>query len=222
MTRNGKKGKRGGRAMPKGAPRALPTESSYPASKRVLLTFPFKQVLLESAAGVGTTYFYRMNSPYDPDFTGVGASAIGLSFWSQVYSNYRVTRCSARVAGSLAASSSGSISQMCLVPVANNATLPSNAGTWALRPGAKSMYLTLSGRTPDTFSASWDIAKVLGVSKSQFTSDMDFSAATSSNPARQAFFAVTLNSSGSVVAASASIFIYVTYEVEFFNPIPLQ
>jgi hypothetical protein len=196
--------------------------TTYPPSKRTILTYPSKLVLTESAANTGATYFYRINSVYDPDFTGVGGNALGFTYWNQLYSNYKVRRVVARLSANLSGASSAGLAEVCLVPVANNATLPSNSSTWSLRPGVRSQYLTLAGRQPSSITATWDIPTVLGVTKAQYDDDMDFTGTTSSNPARQAFFAVTLNVCGSATAGSIAYFLYITYEVEWFNPIPLQ
>jgi hypothetical protein len=47
---------------------------------------------LTGASGATVTRIFRLNSLYDPDYTGVGVTAYGLSQLSALYSKYLVTR----------------------------------------------------------------------------------------------------------------------------------
>lgn len=45
---------------------------------------------LTLTSGLSSSKLYRINSPYDPDFSGVGTSMAGYTQWSALYLRYRV------------------------------------------------------------------------------------------------------------------------------------
>jgi hypothetical protein len=79
------------------------------------MTFASSGGVAESAAGSGATYFYRLNSVYDPDATGVGASAIGYTTWAALYLNYKVHKVTVRVQGTVTGMSAGSFANVIIV-----------------------------------------------------------------------------------------------------------
>lgn len=56
----------------------------------------FVELSYSDTAGYSTSafadYIYRLNSIWDPDFTGTGTQPIGYNFWTAGYSRYRVWR----------------------------------------------------------------------------------------------------------------------------------
>lgn len=198
---------------------------SYPASKRVRLVWTENFVITESAASAGTFRYLRLNSVYDVD-TALGSTTTpGFTEWSAFYGNYRVWSTAIRLEAIVAQGTGGYIATICLVPNSSQATLPSNPATWPVQPQA--MHKTIVGYSSGgsnkvTFNRRYQIYKVCRVSKLQFQTDFDFTATTSSNPARQAYVAVTLQSSNSGAAAELVCQVYASMEIEFFNPIQLS
>lgn len=202
----------------------LPAVSTTPPSRRILMTYSTSISLTESAAGNGATYFYRLNSVYDPDSSGVGASAIGYSTWSALYLNYKVSRVTARIQGTAVCASGGFVNVI-MAPVPFQAVVPANKQTWKLIPG--SMFRATppnanGGPTIVNMSRSYDLARVARVSKRQYDVDMDWSGQVGSNPARQTYLLIAIDSVGSGTVGSFSYNIQLTYQVEWFNPVPMQ
>lgn len=69
--------------------------------------------------------------------------------------------------------------------------------------------------------ANYDLARLCRITPTQFQ-DMDYSGTIGSNPARQISLAVAYASSGSSIAGTLKYSLQITYEVEWFNPIPMQ
>lgn len=202
----------------------LPRTTTIPGRKAVM-TFSTTLALTESAAQAGNYWFYRLNSVYDPDASGVGAVAIGYNTWVTLFLNYKVTRVTVRAQGVVTGLSTGSFGNVILAPVPNQMVIPANKQTWKVIP--RSTLRTVSdvsvgGRNLFTISRSFDLASLANVTKAQYADDMDFSGAIGSNPARQIYLVVTVDSTGSTTAATLTANIQITYEVEWFNPVPIQ
>lgn len=223
------KGKSGKRSIPGQAawPKVrgnLPLVSQTPQSRRVLLSYSTSISLVESAAGSGATYFYRLNSPYDPDASGVGAVAIGYSTYAALFLNYKVHRVTVRLQGTTNPSTGGA-ARVTIAPVAYQAVVPANKQTWSLIPGSVTKLLSPNangGPSVANLVASYDNAAVARVTKQQYAVDMDWSGQIGSNPARQNYLMVAVDSVGSSTVATLNYNIQITYEVEWFNPVPLS
>lgn len=204
--------------------RALPPASFVPSSRSITMTYSNAYSIAEGAAGAGVAYFFRLNSVYDPDATGVGTTPMGYANWAALFLNYKVRKCTVRVQGT-ATAASGSLLNVTLMPVPGQAVIPANKFAWRTIHGAQ--FKTISpqangGRNMVDFVNTYDIAKVAGITKQQFDSDMDFSGAVGSNPARMMYLGVGIDSVGSGTLGTLVFSIQITYLVEWFNPVPMQ
>lgn len=221
--RSGRKNRPGGRG--KNRVQHLPLVSAPPQSRRVLTSYATAIAKVESAVSAGTTHFFRANSPYDPDSSGVGSSTFGYGNWTGVYQNYKVHRVTVRCQVQCYGMSTGGIGQVVVAPVANQSAVPSNPYTWKAIPYAKFVSLTNSNTGAPSVAnmvVSYDLAAVCHVSKQQFRIDMDYAGTAASNPDKQIYILFGLASIGSTTPVSATLGIEITYEVEWFNPLPLQ
>lgn len=189
------------------------------------MSFGTSVAVAESAAGLGGTYAFRLNSPYDPDSSGVGSSAVGYSTWSALFLNYKVRRVTARVQASVKGMAAGSMATVTVVPVAGQAVLPGNKETWKMARMAQFQNIVNAnegGKNIATFTMDLDNAKIACVTKQQYDTDMDFSGQVGSNPARQNYLIACISSSGSATTATMLLTIQLTYLVEWFNPVVMQ
>lgn len=204
----------------------MPRVSVIPANMHVRLTYYNSTQLGETVVGAGANYFYRLNSVYDPDASGVGSVAIGYNTYAGLFLNYKVHRVTVRfdgfVGGGTGVSSYGNVT---MAPVPGQAVVPTNRNTWKVIPGNVCASVTGAqngGKNHFSFTRSYDLAKVLQVSRSQYNNEMDFSGAIGSNPARQAYLMVAIDGAGSSSVVQMTYNISLTYDVEWFNPTPLQ
>jgi hypothetical protein len=181
--------------------------------------------IVEGAANAGAFRYMRLNSVYDVD-TNLGSTTTpGFTEWSAFYGNYRVHSTSIRLEAIASGGSAGSLAVVCLVPNSNQATLPSNPTFWAVQPQSvhKSILMYGSGGTNKvTFVRRYDIASIFRVTRQQFLTDFDYTATTGSNPSRQAYVAITILGIGSSSAETLLCNVYVSMDIEFFNPIQLS
>lgn len=216
-TRKGKGKKRTGQ-------RVLPLVTSVPAAKSILMTFSTNNSLVEAAAGTGASWFYRLNSVYDPDNTGVGATAAGYSTWAANFLNYKVRKVTVRVRA-IVTGSAGGAGIVITAPVPGQAVIPSNPSLWRSIRGSAVKMLNISsdgGHNSWEMTRSYDLAQWLGVTRQQYDDDMDFSGAVGSNPSRQLYFMVGVVSNFGSTPARTVYSIDITYLCEWFNPTPMQ
>lgn len=205
----------------------VPMMSKVPGSMRVNLTYsaPAQQIV-ESAAGTGVTYFYRLNSVFDPDASGVGAVAIGYNTYAGLYLNYKIHKVTVRLHGFAGGGTGNShFANVSMAPVPGQAVVPANRATWKTIPGGVTTSITSAangGLNRVDFSRTYDLARVACVTRQQYVTDMDFSGAIGSNPARQLYLMVALDSAGSSTVMGLTYAITISYLVEWFNPVPLQ
>lgn len=188
------------------------------------MTFAAQGAGSESAAGVGLNAVYRLNSVYDPDASGVGSTCGGYNTWSALFLNYKVNRVTVRVQGTVTCAS-GSMCQVVIAPLAGQAVAPSSPGYWKLIPRA-SVYTLVpnanGGKTTFEHTRTYDNAAIARLTKEQYAVDMDFSGIVGSNPARQNYVMVAMHSINSATPGTLVNAIQITYEVEWFNPVPMQ
>lgn len=192
--------------------------------RSALLTYSTTAVLTESGAGAGATYFFRLNSVYDPDYTGVGTVAIPYNTWAGIYLNYKVRRATMRLTGTYSGSS-GSSCVVTLAPVAYQAVVPTNVQTWRLLPYSvkkHGVHVGNGGQNLVAITATFDLAQVCRITKQQYAVDMDWSGQIGSNPSRVVFGGILFQPIGSLSPGSLIYSIDITYDVEWFNPVPMQ
>lgn len=180
--------------------------------------------LNEAAAGTGGAYFYRMNSPYDPDYTGTGSSAVPYSTWSATYQNYRVMKTTVRATLTMPTATAGAFSTVTIAPISAVAVVPSNPAVWKMIPYSVSRRIGKSidgGEKMAHIVATFNVPKVLHVTPREYR-DMDYSAPNNGNPTRECFIGVLCQATGSSLAAGWFLNMSITYEVEWFNPYVLQ
>jgi len=201
-------------------PRAVPN----PVSAHCVLGYSNKVNLIEPAAGTGSSHFFRLNSVYDPDASGVGSSALLYNFYAARFLNYRVNKATVRVQAAILSGLSGGFGEITLGAVPDQATIPSDPTTWKMIPGTvmKPISNTAAGPAVAELVGTWDLAKLVRFTKAQYNTEADFSAPTGSNPARQVFAFVGGESIGSSSATTFTISYQITYVVEWFSPLPVQ
>ncbi len=212
----------------KGSRKGLPLVPLPPmVGRRIRLTFCSKFGAIETAAGAGVYNFYRLNGPYDPDTSILSAATPGLSTYAALYSRMRVYSASIAVDG-IASAAAEFTAMVSIVPTAFQTVLPSNPDYWPVQRLAVSKpvppKLVVGGPAYTgnySLKANYNISDVMNVTRAQYLDEADFSSLTTSNPTRQAYFAVCLSTRSSVPMGIA-FYVRISYDVEFFDPFPLQ
>lgn len=159
------------------APAALIT-----AKRTVVFPYPQNSGLGEAAPLAGFAWTYRLNSLFDPDFTGTGVQPMGYDQFSALYGRYAVIRNSFDVTFANTTSLPIRVGYV----ISPQSTLPSNSAVWSMMPFSKSRTLGAvgSGKDVQTINGSTTFYKELGLTKRQYLDEADFSASTSASPLR--------------------------------------
>lgn len=206
----------------------LPFHLVVPRSNRCNLVYMASILLTEGAVGVGTAKMIRLNAPYDVDPSLGSTSVPGFSEMAAFYQSYRVTRAEIKVAFAPYGNGIGSVAELSLFPTATSA-VPSNAASWTVqRAGVSRITFQASSATASVsvpeLTLRVNIPKFLGLSKTQWLTDHQYTSATTTIPNKLVFAAVCLRGGGatSTTPASATATIRVAMECQFFDPVVLS
>lgn len=209
--RRQKKNRKGSRAL------AVPTTfiPGPTAQKRV---FCYESVfgLTEAAAGAGAFQSFRINSIFDPDYTGVGSSALGYTTYALLFARYRVLRVRVilRFVNQTAVAVGGQT-----VGVIFNASgvFSSNPLTWPAQPYAVSRVLQGNAggqHSLATIDMTPPLHKIAGVTRQQFMNDQDYSSTFGASPATSLYAHVFTHGKLSSSAESCRFEVRLVFDTE--------
>lgn len=197
-------------------PLPLYTTTGSVALKEVL-AYHQTGTLTEAAAGAGAFNTFRLNSIYDPDYTGVGSSAVGYSTRALFFGKYKVLR--ARISFRVWGSTGGN--SLVGIMFGGNTTFAANPLLWAVEPNSYSKMLqgnTGAQHSVVTFDISKEMHQFLGITKRQFEIDLDYQSSFGSNPQLQAY--ATIWVFGQSAAAQTVVYdVRIAFYTEFSQPL---
>jgi hypothetical protein len=157
---------------------------------------------VDATATVGVyAYLFRINSPYDPDYTFTGVQPVGFDSWAGIYSKYVVYSCDCCVRAT-SRTSLGTLN-VAMVPTVDN-TIVTLEAAYGSRRGA--IGTTTGGASPIVLRKNFPIHEVMGVSAAAIDIDDQFSSTTQgSNPTRPCYLQVIVNTSGASDAFSLAV-----------------
>lgn len=196
MNRNNKRNTRGRRGG------GLAPVTQITSKRTVEFRYPVTLLLGEAAPRAGFVWTFRINSIFDPDFTSTGNQPVGFDQFAALYGRYTVLRAHFEVIFSNVTSLPGRVGYY-LTP---QSSYPSASDVWCVQPHGKSAVAGALGSGKDTVTlrGSTSMFKELGVTRSQYMDDQDFSSTTSANPLRPLYLHVYVQ--GISPAGNASIY----------------
>lgn len=158
----------------------------------------------ESASGVGTFYSFRLNDLYDPNAAVGGFQPVAFDQVCTLYSRFRVVDVAADVE-----IMNTTTTPMTVVTFPSSAsTLPPSCQAWPLQPYAQSALLgsVNGGKSVWRNKRRYKIWDILGISKSQYMNEFDFTCTGSSGPLRAAYLHVCIYTrSGTIGVAGGNV-----------------
>jgi len=155
-------------------------------------------------------YVYRLNSLFDPDFTGVGGQPDGFDQWKALYNNYRVVACGVEVE----AVGGNGFGLLAIAPTTTSTAISSAEEVAGLRRSKSQVFTTTQrARVSDLYH----ISEVFGWNDMTVLSDSSCSAAVTTSPASQAYVHVAAETSGAsdIVYFRILLTYYSRFEVPF-------
>jgi hypothetical protein len=190
------------------------TAPLLPSSRVAKLAYNELVTATEASVGAGATYTFSLNSLFDPNSSGTGAQPVGFDQIMAMYGQFRVL--SARV--KVVYSNSGTVNETVGMFATFQPAFPANPAAWPCQPyGIASTVENSAGRSTTTLMKKFDIPTVLGLTKAQYLSDMDFVGTAAGNPTRQAYLVLWIRSLGAS-AGAAYINFSIEYDVQFSQP----
>ncbi len=176
--------------------------------------------LTSGTAGVaGGQYVFRLNSVYDPDYTGAGHQPYGYDTLASIYGRYLVKSVSVRI---IFSNPSADGVATCL------SITPANSGPFGMagltaeavaeKPQCRVALLNNTGSQVETYSSSFDLARLEGLSPAQYRAEADtYGAAVGSNPTLTPYLAVALADIVQTGGLTCQFGVELDYHVEFYE-----
>lgn len=195
-----------------------PRRGIYGFPDELVTTLRYADVItLTSAVGAVAINAFRMNSLFDPDFTGTGHQPYYFDQLAALYNSYTVIKSNLKVQFSLIANAIATTqpSGPCIVGIAtdDDATLVATASTLLEIPGSKSTFLNnaLGGNNVKTISVDYIPERDLGLS----SEDDTVGAAVGSNPSQVWYGVPYISETGLASPTSVNLKIDMTFQVRF-------
>jgi len=170
-----------------------------------------------TAAGNQGLYVYRINSIFDPDFTGVGGQPGGFDQLKALYGRYRVMAFRFKIQGEVL--TSGDSATLVAAPVDNSAFSTTAEALADLRHATNMSEMSF-GAAKANIQGMWHVGELLGYSDESMLANSNMDAAVSANPAFQQYLFVAYESSGAATAVWLSV--ELEYYVRMETPIAVQ
>jgi hypothetical protein len=197
------------------APLLAPLAPPLPARKFCKLRYvaAYNSV---SASTTAVERWYRLNSIFDPDGTGVGHQPLYHDQLANIYQAYRVHGAKVIVNISNASVSANIQTHIAFFPVRDDLTTPSSIDQAVEQWRCRSVILPTDG-TSVTFAQYYDCAKIQQVSKLRYKSSDDFMAGMGANPTRDTNWHMLVQSRDQSSSVTVNYTIEIIYYVELFG-----
>lgn len=208
----------------------VPKTPSMLVNRRVVLTWCGKINVTEGGVSAGAYNFYRLNAPYDPDASGTGNATPGLSTMYALFRSMRVLKTTLQFDGSVYNTGGGFnyAPIVSFVPTSFQPVLPSNPDYWPVQRMAKAVRMIgvnqyNAGQTGSSYSGSATYLPhvVANITRGQYMDESDYASPANSTPVRQLYVALCLSSNATTACAIGGL-VRISYEIEFYDPWPLQ
>lgn len=187
-----------------GLPRAIYTKLNY-----------VHHQTLQSVSGAATSYAFRLNSLFDPDYSGVGTQPYMRDQWSALYRNYQVFA----VKVSLLCSTGQTNGADMLVTLGSGDTyLTISDINTQIEQGA--MRTIVTNDTPKRMKRFYKLSKLFGVSPKEYSNQQTvFGAASGSNPSKEYYIIIGGIGADYVTTTSVEFNITISYYCKWWDRI---
>jgi len=166
-------------------------------------------ITMTNVAGLGA-YTYRMNSLFDPDFTGTGHQPMGFDQWSNFYSHYQVLASKIRVH---VLPPDTNLTGFAIYP-SNDITNLASYSVAREQPYAKSSWVNVGASILGSMNTSYMKIKKL---EARSTDSVNFSASINANPSNVKYWHMVLQSVSGSDISDIRLDIRITYYCKFFR-----
>lgn len=169
-----------------------------------------------AAIGLYAEYCYRLNSIFDPDFTGAGHQPYGFDTYQTLYSKYRVLKVEYTIRAT------AGVLNSCITVVPNNSLASIGSTTLAIET-PRSQYKVMNLTADEVvIKGKLDLASFNGRTKEQYSADDVFESIMTTNPPEVMGLHIGISNVSGATLSNAQFAVRLRYIVEFFDPIQLS
>jgi hypothetical protein len=192
-----------------------------PAANGVRVGFPAERTVtllycdydgFSSSTGVLGKYQYRLNSCFDPDFTGTGHQPMGFDQWAAYYNHYVVEECAYEVE----MSPTGTVYTYQATHISDDSTVPTNLSEIQELGGVVAMGTPYSSTNSHIFKGKVNIAKFFN--RSSIATDSELRALTTANPTETCYLNLFASNADPVQGQAFYFAVKLAYRVRFMEP----
>jgi len=199
-------------AVSRGAgPAAHGLRVGFPAERTVDLVYSDYDTM-SSSTGVLAKYQYRLNSCFDPDYTGTGHQPMGFDQWSAYYNHYVVESVDYEVQ----LVPSGTVYTYTATYLSDDTTVPTNFSEIAELGGVVALGTPYSSTNSHIYKVRVNIAQFYN--RQNIASDNELRALVTANPSETAFLTVFAANADPVQGQAFYFGVKLTYRVRFMEP----
>jgi len=194
----------------------------FPAHVTRDLTYAELFQFTTGTAGIyGTQQSMRMNSIFDPNYTGTGHQPYGRDTMNTLYSRYRVDRCSFEL-WFTTPGAGNDILCTCSVAAGTSASLTGLAPDRPLEwPFAQFGQLSSSGSRLCVLRGTFNLEDVLGVSQAKYRSEENYCALMSADPAQDILLTFSVASFSASGGEATSVMCRLVYHTTLYERLTL-
>jgi len=188
-------------------PKTPGNNSLLPDSK--VITCMYSETGFQTSTISPANYFYRLNSIFDPNATGVGSSVKNFATISANYNKYRVTEASVTIRAI-----SSQDAYIGILPYDDPGALSTfGIDDFSVQNNVKINMRPAYAVSATKLTAKYDIAKMMGVSKNEYMTDDQYAAAIGSNPANVQFLSLFSQNIDEITGHDLRWLIQIKYKV---------
>lgn len=197
--------------------RNLIGDNPFPTHMRRTHTYNELFTLTTGSGVTGTQQAMRLNSVYDPNYTGAGHQAYGFDQMAALYEKYRVDN----VKFQLLFTTPGATNDIfCAAAVAPNFSsgMTGAAIYWCTeQPNSFYGQLSSSGQRRCVLQGNINLAQLCGVPKVKYISDPDYSSAVTTNPAEDIALTFAIACYDGTNAVACQVHCVMSFDVYWFD-----
>lgn len=185
-----------------------------PFSQRFITKMKYSDTFTLQLSNNGT-YYFNLNSVFDPNRTGIGHQPYGYDQLAALYNRYRVISCSYNIT----AYSGGSVVRVAAIPCNEIFTTTPSVSAACENPRSK-WIIQIPGGNTKLLKGNVYMPSLVGRNKAQYMADDRFQAQVGSNPAEAGLLGIFGADIGDL-SATIQCTITLNYVVEWFDVISL-
>jgi hypothetical protein len=179
-----------------------------------LIKMVYSDYRVLAAAAFQASYVYKINSCFDPDFSGVGGQPAGFDQWKTLYQQYRVMACDVKVHCCALAGAA-----LCTVTPSTSSTVSSSADEQIGLRRARGALANVGGQVAKMNSLV-RMSDIFGVPDSSVLDNDNYAGAVTSSPNSAVYARVECETSGAT--DSVMVWVVLTMYTRFEKPVDTQ